>query len=231
VGNGGRLVAAPPAEKGTAGIDDATLIFPLQGGRILLGLKKRGFGNGRWGGFGGKIEAGETVIASAVRELYEEAGLKAAKSDLRYMGRLTFLFPYKPAWDQVVHVFLVEQWLGEAAESEEMQPAWFAPAEIPYRQMWQDGRYWLPIVLDGGCIQATFTFQADNESVAEATVKIVLPAELRSCLGRHDVAEHKEEVAQAAGDDEEVPDFVVAENAGPGVGALAVVDDVTGRKN
>jgi 8-oxo-dGTP pyrophosphatase MutT (NUDIX family) len=159
-------------------MDDATLIFPLQGGRVLLGLKKRGFGSGRWGGFGGKIEAGETVVASAVRELYEEAGLQAAESDLRYMGRLTFLFPYQPAWDQVVHVFLVEGWAGEVTESEEMRPAWFDPAEIPYEQMWQDGRYWLPLVLDGRSIQATFSFQANNESVAEAALKIVASSEL-----------------------------------------------------
>jgi 8-oxo-dGTP pyrophosphatase MutT (NUDIX family) len=164
-------------------MDDATLIFPLQGGRVLLGLKKRGFGNGRWGGFGGKVEAGETVVASAVRELYEEASLQVAESNLRYVGRLTFLFPFKPAWDQVVYVFLVEQWAGDAAESEEMRPAWFAPAEIPYQQMWQDGRYWLPIVLDGRCIQATFTFRADNESVAEATLKIIPPVELEGLSG------------------------------------------------
>eukprot|EP00056_Hartaetosiga_gracilis_P017259 m.6783 g.6783 ORF g.6783 m.6783 type:complete len:151 (-) comp5533_c0_seq1:454-906(-) len=39
--------------------------------RILLGMKKRGFGKGKFNGFGGKLEKGETVEEAAVRELQE----------------------------------------------------------------------------------------------------------------------------------------------------------------
>jgi len=41
--------------------------------RLLLGMKKRGFGAGKWNGFGGKIEVGETPRAAAIREMKEEA--------------------------------------------------------------------------------------------------------------------------------------------------------------
>jgi len=34
---------------------------------ILLGYKKRGFGAGKWNGFGGKVEIGETVEDAAKR--------------------------------------------------------------------------------------------------------------------------------------------------------------------
>ncbi len=34
---------------------------------VLLGLKKRGFGVGKWNGFGGKVEPGESIIDGAVR--------------------------------------------------------------------------------------------------------------------------------------------------------------------
>ena len=44
-----------------------TLVFVLDESRILLGLKKRGFGCGRWNGFGGKVEAGETIAEAAKR--------------------------------------------------------------------------------------------------------------------------------------------------------------------
>ncbi|CAN0403706.1 unnamed protein product, partial [Ectocarpus sp. 8 AP-2014] len=44
---------------------------------ILLGMKKRGFGEGKWNGFGGKVESGESVEEAAKRELMEEAGLTA----------------------------------------------------------------------------------------------------------------------------------------------------------
>jgi hypothetical protein len=35
--------------------------------RLLLGLKKRGFGQGKWNGFGGKVEPGETITQAALR--------------------------------------------------------------------------------------------------------------------------------------------------------------------
>ena len=41
---------------------DTSLVFPVApDGRILLGRKRRGMGYGKWNGFGGKIEAGETM--------------------------------------------------------------------------------------------------------------------------------------------------------------------------
>jgi len=39
---------------------------------VLLGLKKRGFGKGKWNGFGGKVEEGETIAQAAMRYLLLE---------------------------------------------------------------------------------------------------------------------------------------------------------------
>ncbi len=36
---------------------------------VLLGKKKRGFGAGKWNGFGGKVEAGESADSRLGREL------------------------------------------------------------------------------------------------------------------------------------------------------------------
>jgi 8-oxo-dGTP diphosphatase/2-hydroxy-dATP diphosphatase len=44
-----------------------TLVLVLKKSQILLGLKKRGLGVGKWNGFGGKIESQETVIQAAIR--------------------------------------------------------------------------------------------------------------------------------------------------------------------
>ena len=46
-----------------------TLLFVLEPEKkeVLLGMKKRGFGQGRWNGFGGKVQAGETVEDAAIR--------------------------------------------------------------------------------------------------------------------------------------------------------------------
>ena len=44
-----------------------TLLFVLTPGKVLLGMKKRGFGKGRWNGFGGKVQEGETIEDGAIR--------------------------------------------------------------------------------------------------------------------------------------------------------------------
>jgi mutator protein MutT len=152
----------------------ATLCFLIRGNpprEILLGLKKAGFGQGKYGGVGGKIEAGETATRAAVRELQEEIGVKVLEQDLQRMAHLTFLFPAKPKWSQVVHAFLVTKWDGNPVESTEMIPAWFASDDIPFEHMWQDVYHWLPRVLAGERLRASFTFKEDNETVDEVEIK------------------------------------------------------------
>lgn len=44
-----------------------TLVLVVQPSRILLGMKKRGFGAGLWNGFGGKVQTGESIEEAAHR--------------------------------------------------------------------------------------------------------------------------------------------------------------------
>ncbi len=153
---------------------DGTLCLLVEGNppeRVLLGLKKHGFGAGKWGGFGGKIEPGETPDMAAARELEEEAGVQIAVRDLHLVGLLTFIFPHQREWNQVVYAFVATRWLGEPAVSDEMDPAWFEIDQIPYDRMWQDGEHWLLRVLAGDRVRARFTFCADNEAVDDAHVE------------------------------------------------------------
>lgn len=132
---------------------------------VLLGFKKEGFGAGKYTGFGGKVEANETVVMAAARELEEETGITVRQEDLEPVGQLTFLFPASPTWNQRVHVFVVETWDGTPLESREMVPAWFSVDDLPFDQMWHDGAYWLPPILAGQRFRARFTFRDDNETV------------------------------------------------------------------
>ena len=108
---------------------DTGLCFPVDAqGRVLLGRKKRGFGAGKWNGFGGKIEAGETIRQCAVRELREEAGLLAAETALQGAARLFFRFQDRPAWNHWGYVYMVYDFQGTPQETEEMAPAFFCAA-------------------------------------------------------------------------------------------------------
>ena len=64
----------------------STLVVLMRGGRALLGMKKRGFGEGKWNGFGGKLEHGESIAQCAARELEEESGLSVSVESLRPRG-------------------------------------------------------------------------------------------------------------------------------------------------
>lgn len=61
-------LAFPAEPKGTMCASRLyTLVLVLQPQRVLLGMKKRGFGAGRWNGFGGKVQEGETIEDGAKR--------------------------------------------------------------------------------------------------------------------------------------------------------------------
>jgi 8-oxo-dGTP diphosphatase len=139
---------------------------------VLLGCKQYGFGQGKYGGFGGKIEPGETAVTAAVRELAEEASLTALAADLELVARLIFVFPHKPEWDHLVHAFLVHRWQGYPVASAEMIPAWFPLNAIPHHLMWDDSRYWLPLILAGQRLDGHFTFRADNATVERAVLEL-----------------------------------------------------------
>ena len=147
---------------------DATLCLLFRGDpveKVLLGMKKARFGAGKYNGFGGKVEPDESIVQAAARELTEEAGVHVDLDALQPIGHLTFLFPHRREWEQVVHVYSAYRWQGTPGESEEMAPFWFRVDEIPYDEMWDDDRHWLPHVLDGKRVLATFIYRADNETV------------------------------------------------------------------
>jgi len=132
---------------------------------VLLGRKKEGLGKGNFVGLGGKLEPGESAVDAAVREVFEEAGVVVAASDLEPRGRLTYHFPHRQAWSQESNVFVCRSWQGEPVGSEELDPEWFALDAVPFDEMWDDARRWLPAVLSGGRVRRTFVFGEDLATV------------------------------------------------------------------
>jgi 8-oxo-dGTP pyrophosphatase MutT (NUDIX family) len=140
-----------------------TLTVITRNNKILLGMKKRGFGQGKYNGFGGKPQDNEELMDCVCRETEEETGIRLSKDNLELVGIFDFYFTNKPKdWDQQVHVFKTNLYRGEPKETEEMKPQEFPITDIPYSQMWVDDSYWLPKVLAGKKVLGSFTFAEDG---------------------------------------------------------------------
>ncbi len=148
-----------------------TLVFLIDPTRICLALKKRGFGEGKVNGYGGKVAADEAIVAAACRELKEESGVSASPDALDPVATLEFSFEGKPDWSQEVHAFLLRSWEGEPQETEEMQPLWTPLDAIPYDRMWIDDIHWLPRVLAGERLEGSFRFNTDGTEILKSELR------------------------------------------------------------
>lgn len=157
-----------------------TLLFLRRDDEILIAMKKRGFGAGLWNGVGGKIEAGESVTDALSRETREEIGV--IPMNYWQVAELDFIQDAETEpWHMYVYAYLCDEWQGDPSESEEMSPEWFNIADIPYDQMWEDDRHWLPQVLAGEKVTGMFTFDADDKLISHSVmVQEFLPLEAAS---------------------------------------------------
>ncbi len=155
-------------------MQQTTLLYLLKPkeNQILLAMKKRRFGEGKWNGVGGKLMEGETIKQALVRETFEEIGVKINENDLMQVATLEFTFENKDEWNQEVNVFMIEKWKGEPSESEEMKPEWFNIDKLPYEQMWVSDMDWLPQVLNGKKITGHYLLDARGGNVLDKKIII-----------------------------------------------------------
>ena len=150
----------PPTEQ------QATLCYIRKEGRVLLIRKKRGIGAGKINGPGGKVDAGETPLAAAIRETQEEIGVTPIHPELR--GELWFRFSH----GLTLHclIFLADDHEGVPHETEEAVPSWFPVDALPYEEMWEDDREWLPLLLSGKRFTGSVLVQGDHSGKHEISI-------------------------------------------------------------
>ena len=140
---------------------EATLCYPIRNDEVLLIRKKRGLGEGKVVGPGGKVESGETPREAMVRETREEVGLRV--EDAEKCGEFSFTLGDHDGL--FVHVFRTESFAGEARETEEAIPEWFEIDEVPYDEMWAGDGKWLPYLFAGETFAGEFAFDAAGEEL------------------------------------------------------------------
>ena len=132
---------------------NAILCYLVRGKEVLLSIKTKNIGEGRWNGYGGGIEEGDrTPEEAALRELKEEAKVVASPDCLEKVAIIDFCNTKSDGsvFNCKVHVYLVSRWVGEPQVSEEMiNPTWFDKERLPFDKMMLADREWLPLVLNG----------------------------------------------------------------------------------
>ncbi len=148
-----------------------TLALLFRDGKILLAMKKRKFGSGKWNGYGGKLEEGEEPIDGIIREIKEESNLDIEKSLFKKLGFIDFFFNDKEEWNQKVIIYRVDDFVGEPEETEEMMPRWFKIDEIPYNEMWKGDDQWLPYVINNKKFKGEVHFSENGDKLVSCVIE------------------------------------------------------------
>lgn len=106
------------------------------GAEVLLHLRQgTGYMDGHWATIAGHVEAGESVLAAAVREGREEVGVEIAEADL---VPLTVMQRTQnnddPIEERVDFIFTCRLWIGEPRRAELDKSAalgWFPLSDLP----------------------------------------------------------------------------------------------------
>jgi 8-oxo-dGTP pyrophosphatase MutT (NUDIX family) len=153
----------------TTSMQQATICYCVKDDTVLLGMKKSGFGKGKWNGFGGKVDPGETNEEAAARELFEESSLATDPSSLEKIAQIKFYFGEKPKFE--CHAYIARTWTGEPEETQEMAPQWFLVDDIPLSDMWVTDSVWLLAALRGDHVRGEMRFDESGTHVERIDIE------------------------------------------------------------
>lgn len=168
-------------------LQPAVVGYLVRDNQVLLGLRKKvsfGLGDNLIAGIGGKIEldqaafeqgkiiSTETAEQALVREFQEEIGV--TPTEFERLGRIRFVFPGKPKWNQEVIAYRCTKWTGNPIETEAISPQWFDINQLEqvYPKMWPDNQYWIKKIMNGHPVNAIFIYGDDNASIVKREIEL-----------------------------------------------------------
>ena len=128
------------------------LVYVTSGDQVLM-IHRQGRPDdlhlGKYNGLGGKVEPGEDIVAAALREVREEAGVDLVHTRLR--GTISWPGFGSDGEDWFGFVFTADRWTGEVGTANDEGVLEWVPLsrllafDLP---LWPGDRHFLPLVFD-----------------------------------------------------------------------------------
>ena len=121
---------------------ESTLVYLIQNDYWLMLLRNKktnDINQNKWIGVGGKKERNETIEECAIRETFEETGLKI--QSLQYHGLVRF--DYEKAESEKIYVYTSNDFTGVIHECNEGTLSWIKREDILNLNLWQGDKLFL----------------------------------------------------------------------------------------
>lgn len=139
----------------------ATLIYAIRDDQVLMLYRHKEPNLGLWIAPGGKIDPNESPRECAVRELYEETGLRAINPALRAV--VTELSP-RPDWQWLMFIYRTQVEPGKIiGDDREGRLQWFHKDEVLQLPIPQADALFYPLVVDPSGPAMEMQFLYDDE--------------------------------------------------------------------
>lgn len=147
----------------------ATLCYIRKENKTLMlyrNKKENDYHEGKWNGLGGKFEPGESPEECAIREVFEESGLKA--KSVKMKGFITFpMFDTKEDW--YVFLFVIDDFEGELIDSPEGRLEWIDNDRLTELNLWDGDKIFIPWLFEDKFFSAKFNY--DNGKFIDYSVE------------------------------------------------------------
>lgn len=118
--------------------------------------KKDDYHEGKWNGLGGKFNKGESPEECAIREVYEESGLKIKNPKMH--GFITFP-EFDGKYDWYVFLFSVSEFEGELIDSPEGNLEWIPNDKLDSLNLWDGDKIFMKWLHDEKFFSAKFNYK------------------------------------------------------------------------
>ena len=143
-------------------VTESTCTYLIHNDQWLMlyrNAKNNDINHGKWLGIGGKRESCETYEECAVREIYEETGLKALK--LEYQGEIFFY--EEKVQSEYIRIYTCYEFSGETGKCDEGDLSWIPEEKLMDLSLWEGDRIFLARMIERQDLPFSLAFYYDKD--------------------------------------------------------------------